>query len=58
MKGGEESWGATGMPPQFYDPKAPLASFPSNSGKGAKSAYGAIQPFRRRYRYVSTFYCF
>lgn len=44
MKGGEESWGATGMPPQFYDPKAPLASFPSNSGKGAKSAYGAIQP--------------
>ena len=44
MKGGEESWGATGMPPQFYNPKAPLASFPSNSGKGAKSAYGSIQP--------------
>ena len=44
MKGGEESWGATGMPSQFYNPKTPLASFPSNSGKGAKSAYGSIQP--------------
>ena len=44
MKGGEESWGATGMPAQFYDPKVPLASYASNSGKGAKSAYGAIQP--------------
>ena len=44
MKGGEESWGATGMPIQFYDPKAPLANYPFNSGLNAKSAYGPVDP--------------
>ena len=34
MKGGEESWGATGMPSQFYNPKKPLVGYPANSGFG------------------------
>ena len=44
MKGGEESWGATGMPAQFYNPKVPLASYPFNSGLNAKSMHGPIDP--------------
>ena len=44
MKGGEESWGATGMPPQFYDPKTELISYPFNSGVGVKTAYGLQEP--------------
>ena len=43
MKGGEETWGATGMPQQFYDPNIPMADYPSNSGDGMKTAYGKIQ---------------
>jgi len=44
MKGGEESWGATGMPSQFYDPKTELVSYPFNSGIGVKTAYGLQEP--------------
>ena len=44
MKGGEESWGATGMPAQFYNAKKPLMSYPPNSGFGVQTAYGASLP--------------
>lgn len=44
MKGGEESWGATGMPSQFYNPKKPLVGYPSNSGSGVPTAYGPSNP--------------
>lgn len=44
MKGGEETWGATGMPAQFYDPKTELVSYSSSSGNGAKTAYGLQKP--------------
>ena len=44
MKGGEESWGATGMPAQFYNPNKPLTSYPPNSGFGVPTAYGASLP--------------
>ena len=44
FKGGEESWGATGMPAQFYNPNKPLTSYPPNSGFGVPTAYGASLP--------------
>ena len=44
MKGGEESWGATGLPAQFYNPKTELVGYPSNSGMGVKTAYGLQEP--------------
>tara|TARA_A100001015_G_scaffold320747_2_gene448308 strand:+ start:1169 stop:2326 length:1158 start_codon:yes stop_codon:yes gene_type:complete len=44
MKGGEESWGATGMPSQFYNPKKPLVGYPANSGSGVPTAYGPSDP--------------
>ena len=44
MKGGEESWGATGMPMQYYDPNAKLVGYPINSGNNAKTAYGSQEP--------------
>ena len=44
MKGGEESWGATGMPAQFYNPKKPLVGYPANSGFGVPTAYGPSNP--------------
>ncbi len=44
MKGGEESWGATGMPAQFYNPKKPLVGYPANSGFGVPTAYGPSLP--------------
>ena len=42
MKGGQETWGATGMPARYYDPNTPLMNYPSKSGDGAMSAYGKI----------------
>ncbi len=44
MHGGQESSGATALPPQFYDPRAPLASYPANNGFGANTAYGPASP--------------
>tara|TARA_A100001015_G_scaffold320747_2_gene448307 strand:+ start:311 stop:1102 length:792 start_codon:yes stop_codon:yes gene_type:complete len=44
MKGGEESWGATGMPSQFYNPKKPLVGYTANSGFNVPTAYGPSLP--------------
>ena len=44
ITGGEQSWGATGMPAQFYNPNKPLTSYPPNSGFGVPTAYGASLP--------------
>ena len=43
MKGGQESSGATSMDAAFYNPSAKVLDFPSNSGEGIMSAYGAIK---------------
>ena len=45
MKGGEESWGATGMPLRFYNPDMKKMDYSADSGKGVKSAYGPIEPY-------------
>ena len=44
LKGGEETWGATGMPSQFFNANAKLMGYPYNSGNGAKTAYGPANP--------------
>ena len=44
MRGGEESWGQTYNPPQFYNANASIPDFSANSGKGAMSAYGTVSP--------------
>jgi hypothetical protein len=43
MKGGMESSGATPMPLRFYNSSSPLDNYPSTSGNGIMSAYGAIK---------------
>lgn len=45
MKGGEESWGATGMPLRYYNPDMKKMNYSSDSGKGIKSAYGPVEPY-------------
>ncbi len=44
MHGGQESGGATALPPHFYDPRAPVASYSANNGFGASTAYGPASP--------------
>ena len=44
LKGGEETWGATGMPAQFFNANAKLMGYPYNSGYGVKTAYGLANP--------------
>ena len=44
LKGGEETWGATGMPSQFFNVNAKLVGYPYKSGMGAKTAYGPANP--------------
>jgi len=44
QKGGQESSGATYMDMRFFNPNANLVSASANSGKGASSAYGSIDP--------------
>ena len=44
LKGGEESWGATGMPLQFFNDKIKLTEYPANSGFNAQTAYGPQVP--------------
>lgn len=44
MRGGQESSGATPLPPSYFDPRAPVASYPANNGFGASTAYGPASP--------------
>ena len=44
MRGGEESWGQTYNPPQFYNASAPISDFAADSGKGMMTAYGEANP--------------
>ncbi len=44
MRGGEESWGQTYNPPQFYNASAPIPDFAADSGKGMMTAYGNANP--------------
>ena len=41
MKGGEESWGATGMPSNYYS-GLPADGYAANNGDGVETAYGVI----------------
>ncbi len=44
MHGGEESWGATGLPPSWFNARAPVPSYSADSGFGARTAYGPASP--------------
>ena len=44
QKGGQESSGATPMDMRFFNPKASLFSSSADSGMGANSAYGSVNP--------------
>ena len=41
MKGGEESWGGTGMPSNYYS-GLPADGYAANNGDGVETAYGVI----------------
>jgi len=45
MRGGEETWGATGMPKEFYSATSKMTGYPANSGVNVKTAYGPQKPF-------------
>lgn len=44
IRGGGESSGATPLPPSYYDPRSPVASYSANNGFGATTAYGPASP--------------
>jgi len=44
QKGGMETMGATPLPQRFFNPDIKSTDYPMDSGKGAMSAYGAVEP--------------